>query len=211
MWLWTLPSTSFLFGQEFKAIAPMNLKAGSHIRRKHKHKRKKKDVWTGTTQAQAQARAGAWQRAQAQACLSAWVAPVHSYFFLRLCLCLRRTCEPAFSMRSNRKQWRRYWLPLYVDIWSIITVYGRVSITAHKEYEQLYKPKQTWQLRRQFLSIQSTFDSWHSPLCARRGHCVSRSSHPQLSHDSLQFNSIHTGLFSHSPSVANCSHLLLLS
>ena len=59
------------------------IKVGSHVWRKakhkhkfkHKHKHKKKYAWTG-------------RRKHRRAC--ACVAPVHTSFFLRLCLCLRR-------------------------------------------------------------------------------------------------------------------------
>ena len=39
----------------------------------------------------------------------ACVAPVHTYFFLRLCLCLGHTCEPAFTELGYMTMlWRGY-------------------------------------------------------------------------------------------------------
>ena len=80
------------------------------------------------------------------------------------------------------------------------------------EKHSFLSPKQTLQLRRQFLSIQSTCpSSRHFCSLASEEQLAAKSSHPQLSHDFRQVNSIHVGYSWQAPSFASCEHEASLS
>ena len=58
-------------------------------------------VWTGTTQAQEKGKRSFFSCARASC---AFVVPVHTWLMLVLkCLCLRRTCKPAFWQRESKQ------------------------------------------------------------------------------------------------------------
>ena len=80
------------------------------------------------------------------------------------------------------------------------------------EKHSFLSPKQTLQLRRQFLSIQSTCPSSRN-FCslASEEQLAAKSSHPQLSHDFRQVNNIHVGYNWQAPSFASCEHEASLS
>ena len=63
------------------------------------------------------------------ACAGACVAPVHTYFFLHLCLCLGRTCEPAFTELGYMTMlWRGYHTIQTMSTNITLTTYSRFTL-----------------------------------------------------------------------------------